>query len=101
MNRRRRRLMKDNKRKRYSEAFKRDAVIRAMGQNASAHSVSKELGLSQPTLSKWVKKFKQEGSSVVSQEDVELNKLRVRIERLQDERDILKKALSFFASHEG
>ena len=71
-----------------------------MGQNASAHSVSKELGMSQPTLSKWVKKFKQEGS-VVSQEDVELNKLRVRIERLQDERDILKKALSFFASHEG
>ena len=100
MNRRRRRLMKDNKRKRYSEAFKKDAVIRAMGQNASAHSVSKELGMSQPTLSKWVKKFKQEGS-VVSQEDVELNKLRVRIERLQDERDILKKALSFFASHEG
>ena len=92
--------MKDNKRKRYSEAFKKDAVIRAMGQNASAHSVSKELGMSQPTLSKWVKKFKQEGS-VVSQEDVELNKLRVRIERLQDERDILKKALSFFASHEG
>ena len=93
--------MKDNKRKRYSEAFKKEAVMRVMGQNSSSHSVSKDLGISQPTLSKWVKKFKQEGSSVFGGEESEVNKLQAKVKRLQDERDILKKAVSFFAKHEG
>ncbi len=93
--------MKDNKRKRYSEAFKKEAVMRVMGQNSSSHSVSKDLGISQPTLSKWVKKFKQEGSSVFGGEESEVKKLQAKVKRLQDERDILKKAVSFFAKHEG
>ena len=93
--------MKDNKRKRYSEAFKKEAVMRVMGQNSSSHSVSKDLGISQPTLSKWVKKFKQEGSSVFVGEESEVKKLQAKVKRLQDERDILKKAVSFFAKHEG
>ena len=93
--------MKDSKRKCYSEAFKKEAVMRVMGQNSSTHRVSKELGISQPTLSKWVQKFKQEGSSVFGQEDAEVKKLQAKVKRLQDERDILKKAVSFFAKHEG
>jgi len=93
--------MRDNKRKRYSEAFKKEAVMRVMGQNSSSHSVSKDLGISQPTLSKWVKKFKQEGSSVFVGEESEVKKLQAKVKRLQDERDILKKAVSFFAKHEG
>ena len=93
--------MKNIKRKRYSEAFKKEAVMRVMGQNSSTHRVSKELGISQPTLSKWVKRFKQEGSSVFGQEDAEVKKLQAKVKRLQDERDILKKAVSFFAKHEG
>ena len=92
--------MKNSKRKRYSEAFKKEAVMRVMGQNSSTHRVSKELDVSQPTLSKWVKKFKQEGSSVFGQEDAEVKKLQAKVKRLQDERDILKKAVSFFAKHD-
>ena len=97
----RRDIMKNTKRKRYSEAFKKEAVMRVMGENSSTHSVSKDLGISQPTLSKWVKKFKQEGSSVFVGEEAEVKKLRVKVKRLEDERDILKKAVSFFAKHEG
>ena len=93
--------MRDRKRKRYSEAFKKEAVMRVMGQNSSAHSVSKELGISQPTLSKWAKRFKQEGSSVFGGEEAEVKKLQAKVKRLQDERDILKKAVSFFAKHDG
>ena len=93
--------MKNNKRKRYSEAFKKEAVLRVIGQNSSTHSVSKELSISQPTLSKWVKKFKQQGSSVFGPEEAEVKQLRAKVKRLQDERDILKKAVSFFARHEG
>ena len=93
--------MKGIKRKRYTEAFKKEAVMRVMGENSSTYSVSKDLGISQPTLSKWVKKFKQEGSSIFGQEEAEVKKLRAKVRRLQDERDILKKAVSFFAKHEG
>ena len=93
--------MKNTKRNRYSEAFKKEAVMRVMGQNASTHSVSWDLGISQPTLSKWVKKFKKEGSSVFGGEEAEVKKLRVKVKRLEDERDILKKAVSFFAKHDG
>lgn len=93
--------MKENKRKRYSEAFKKEAIMRVIGQNASTHSISRELSISQPTLSKWVKKFKEQGSSVFGGEEAEVKKLRAKVKRLQDERDILKKAVSFFAKHEG
>jgi len=93
--------MKDSKRRRYSEAFKKEAVMRVMGQNSSTHSVSKDLGISQPALSKWVRKFKQEGSSVFVGEESEVKKLQAKVKRLQDERDILKKAVTFFAKHEG
>ena len=93
--------MKVINRKRYSEAFKKEAVMRVMGQNSSSYKVSRELGVSQSVLSKWVKKFKEDGSSVFGQEDSEVKKLRLQVKRLRDERDILKKAVSFFAKHEG
>jgi len=88
--------MKKIKRKRYSEAFKKEAVMRVVDQKVSGHSVSRSLGISQPTLSKWVKKFKEEGSSVFTGEEAEIRRLRAKVKRLQDEKDILKKAVSFF-----
>ena len=94
-------MMKVINRKRYSEAFKKEAVMRVMGQNSSSYKVSRELGVSQSVLSKWVKKFKEEGSSVFGEEDTEMKKLRSQVKRLRDERDILKKAVTFFAKHEG
>ena len=78
--------MKNNKRKHYSEAFKKEAVLRVIGQNSSTHSVSKELSISQPTLSKWVKKFKQQGSSVFGPEEAEVKQLRTKGSILPDRR---------------
>ena len=75
--------------------------MRVMGQNSSSYKVSRELDVSQSVLSKWVKKFKEEGSSVFGEEDTEMKKLRSQVKRLRDERDILKKAVTFFAKHEG
>jgi len=92
--------MKGTKGKRYSEAFKKEAVMRVMGKNSSAHSISRELGVSQPALSKWLKKFRQEGSCF-GQGTSEMKQLQAKLKRTQDERDILKKAVSFFAKQEG
>ena len=55
--------MKRSRRRRYSEEFKQEAVRRVLDGSASSNQVSKELGIGQPTLSKWVQQFKQGGSA--------------------------------------
>ena len=93
--------MKHTTKKHYSEEFKKEAVKRVIEGRSSSSKVSKELGLSQPTLSKWVRQFKKEGSSVFGQDGIEIKKLQAENKRLKAERDILKKAVSFFAKHDG
>lgn len=93
--------MKNTIRKHYSEEFKKEAIRRVIEGRSSSSKVSKELGLSQPTLSKWVRKYKEKGSAVFSQEGVEMKKLQAENKRLKAERDILKKAVTFFAKHDG
>jgi len=86
--------------KRYSEAFKKSAVLRVVDQKMFSHKVSKEWGISQPRLSKWIKKYKKEGSFSTSSERAEIKRLQAKVKRLKTERDILKKAAIFFADHE-
>ena len=93
--------MKSANRKHYSEAFKKEAVMRVMGENSSANRVSKNLGISQSVLRRWVREFKKKGASVFGQESIEIKKLQMENKRFKAERDILKKAVSFFAKHEG
>ena len=93
--------MKNTKRRRYSETFKKEAVMRVMERNSSTYNVSRQLGISQSMLSKWVRNFKEKGVSGFAQEDAEMKQLRAKVKRLQDERDILKKAVTFFAKHDG
>ena len=66
--------MKNSNKGHYSEEFKKEAVLNVKGQNASANRVSRDLGVSQSVLNRWVRQFKQEGSSVFGQEGIELNK---------------------------
>ena len=94
--------MERTKRRRYSEEFKKEAVQRVLDGPASSNQVSRELGISQPTLSKWVQQFKQGGSSSFSKEAlVAMRRLKAENKRLKSERDILKKATVFFARQEG
>lgn len=94
--------MKKMKRRRYSEEFKQEAVRRVLDGPASSNQVSRDLGIGQPTLSKWVRQFKQGGSSSFSKEAlVAMRRLKEENKRLKAERDILKKATVFFARQEG
>ncbi len=94
--------MKNTKRRRYSESFKKEAVRRVLEGSRSSNRVSQELGIGQPTLSKWVRQFKQGGHSSFNKESERaLKQLKAENKRLKEERDILKKATIFFASHEG
>ena len=64
--------------------------------------VARELGIGQQTLSRWLKQADiddgrgPEGSLTSTEKD-ELQRLRRENKRLQEERDILKKATAFFA----
>ena len=84
----------------YSEEFRKEAVRLLSVSGKSANELSKELGVSQTTLSRWYLKASDRGE--IASQDLahgeELRRLRKENERLRMERDILKKATAFFAN---
>ena len=90
-------------RKRYSAEFKREAVKLASQPGMVKRQVARELGLHENLLRSWVKQFaagKWEaapGKSLKSEQQQELERLRRELKRVTTERDILKKAVGYFA----
>ena len=90
------------KRQNYTKEFKLEAVRLAENSDRPKKKVAEELGISDLLLYKWCKAFKskkdeafQETGPVTEQQ--ELRRLRLELERVKEERDILKKAMVFFA----
>lgn len=92
------------RRKSYSKEFKRDAVSLVLEQNYSRAEAALSLEVGINALSRWVKEYEQKdkhafvGKGKLTPEQAENRKLKVRIKRLEMERDILKKATVFFAN---
>ena len=85
-------------RKRYSPEFKQEAVDLVHRSGKSANQIARELGISQVSLSRWLRITEdppEEPKSFSLQE--ENQRLQKEVERLKMERDILKKATAFFA----
>lgn len=83
----------------YPQEF-RDEVVALVRGGRSVLSVSRELGVSEPAIRKWNRQAtidRGEAPGTTSAESDELRKLRREIERLREERDILKKATAWFA----
>ena len=85
----------------FTTEFKELAVKRVKDGESIA-GVVKELGLGDQTLRNWVKaaaegKLKGAGSKVVTQEAMELSRLRAEVTRLKRENEIIKKAAAYFA----
>jgi len=81
--------------------FKEQAV-KHVKTGKSIGAVAKELGLIDQTLRNWVKaaaagKLTGAGSKVVTQEQMELSRLRAENVKLKRECEILKKATAYFA----
>ena len=90
--------MEPKVKKKYTQAFKKEAVNLVVEQGYSIVEAARNLDIDPSTLGKWKNKAKagsSSGNSKNTQE--ELRCLRKENKRLKMEREILKKAAAFFA----
>lgn len=92
-------------RRKYDPIFKKDAVQRVLRTGKSCSEVAQELGIRPDLVSRWQREyFAKEDQKVSSTDEMkpsdiarELREARQEIEDLQEQRDILKKALRIFS----
>jgi transposase len=90
-------------RKSYSREFKIEAVRLVEENGRPVKKVSEQLGINPRLLYRWRKAFITEreeafpGQGNVSSGEEELHRLRRENAKLREEREILKKAITFFA----
>jgi transposase len=87
----------------YTKEFKQQAVTLFETSGKTKTQLSRDLGISDSALSKWCKEFGEQGEEAFPGKghqiavEEENKRLKREIEILQQERDILKKAVSIFA----
>lgn len=77
--------------------FKKEAVRAANTPGVSVAETARNLDLDYSTLRRWIKEFTPVSPENGSSPDLEKMHLRKQIKQLREERDILKKAIAFFA----
>lgn len=88
-------------RRQFSEEFKAGAVRLVLDEGKTVGAVARELDLTASALSLWVRQAQAEQtrgkSGLMKEEREELARLRKDLRIVSEERDILKKAVAFFA----
>ena len=95
----------------YSKEYKEEAVNLALNYG-NVNQAAKELGVPGPTLHEWVNKAKFSGKGVIERDSLmkatdvgklleENKELKKRLLRLEQEKEILKKAATYFARELG
>ena len=91
----------------FSREFKRDAVQLVTEKGMSVGQVARELDLHPNLLHLWRRKFLAQGDQAfsgkgrVKPENAEIRRLRKELEKVREQRDILKKALAVFSKQNG
>ena len=92
------------KRVRYPAEFKAEAVKQVTERGHGVVDVAKRLGMSDKSLYLWVRLAQeQRGGSggETAQLRAEVSRLKADLKRVNEERDILKKAATYFAKQSG
>ncbi len=86
-------------RQRYSPEFKAEAVVQVTQRGYSVREVAERLGVSTHSLYKWIREARPATAEAdeLASAKLENQKLKAELRRLQEERDILKKAAAYFA----
>lgn len=86
---------------RFTPEFKEEAVKQVVKRGYPVAEVAQRLGVSAHSLYKWVKAVMPDNSEQQSKELLEAKseilRLRAQMRRLEEERDLLKKAARYFA----
>jgi transposase len=84
--------------KRYTDEFKIEAVRQVSERGHSVPDVAGRLGITAHSLYTWIRRFAPKpDDSTLSEAQLELRRLKVELKRVTEERDILKKAATYFA----
>ena len=92
------------KRRQYTEEFKREAIRLVTEQGYGVSEAARNLGINAHMLGRWKREFDTQGRSAfpghgrMASDQEELQRLHDENKRLRMERDMLKKALGFLAS---
>lgn len=93
--------MKSKKRRKYSSEYKQRAVRMSYSSDRTIKEVAESLGIHTSLLHRWRKEYTPTGEQTeLSSLEKENQDLRLRIAKLEDENDILKKATALFAKHQ-
>jgi transposase len=89
--------------KRYTEAFKVQAVRQVRDRGHTVADVAARLGATTHSLYAWLKRYGDDTGqqTAVSTHEVENRRLRAELKRVTEERDILKKAAAYFTKVSG
>ena len=80
----------------YDEDFKR-TLVELYHNGKTQASLIKEYGVSQTALSRWVKQYSTDDGEVLTAKQVK--ELQKRMAQLEEENQILKKAIAIFTPH--
>lgn len=89
----------------YSKEFKQEAVRLAQEPDRTVIGVAQDLGISASALHRWIREsktggqaaFPGHGKQVLTPEQAEIKRLQRELDIARQERDVLKKAVAFFA----
>jgi transposase len=87
----------------FSPEFKREAVALVRERGVTVRQAARDLGLHENLLRRWVKQVKSDpvhafpGRGKMKPDDAEVARLRRELAKTRTERDILKKAIAYFA----
>ena len=92
-----------SKRNNYTADFKREAVELVLSSGRNVPQIAAELGVSISNLRRWKREYQAQGNQAfpgpgrLRSDEEEMRGLRRELERVKQERDILKKAVGIFS----
>ena len=92
-------------RRRYDRAFKEGAVRMVIENGQTIAGTARDLGITENMLTRWKKEYLEDqanafpGQGRMKPEEAEIHHLKRQVADLEQEREILKKALAIFSRH--